>query len=65
MVIIYLFFLRKLKKGIILTTVPVSNENNKYARQFKSRKNVDQLERAPDENLIASESAITTFLRLR
>jgi integrase/recombinase XerD len=39
-----------------MTTVPVSNENNKYARQFKSRKNVNQLGRAPDENLIVSNN---------
>ena len=39
-----------------MTTMPVSIENNKYACQFKSRKNVDQLGRAPDESLIVSNN---------
>ena len=37
-----------------MTTMPVSVENSKYAHQFKSRKNVEQAERASDEKLIVS-----------
>lgn len=40
----------------MMTTIAVSVENNKYARQFKSRKNVDQAKRASDEKIIVSNN---------